>query len=226
MVRAIVFDLDDTLYEEITYVRGGFRIVGEVLAARGVGDAAHIAAALEQLHIENGRAGVLQTLAERLAFPVAWIPELVTTIRSHRPDIRLAADADEVLPRLRTAFRLGCVTDGWAAVQRGKVDALGLRERLDAIVIADERGREYWKPHPVPFLQCCELLQADPGDTVFVGDNPDRDLLGARRAGLRSIRIRRPGSYFCDATCSDADVRPDAEIVDLRELEERIRDWR
>jgi putative hydrolase of the HAD superfamily len=111
------------------------------------------------------------------------------------------------------------VTDGWLAVQRRKVEALGVEPLLDALVISDELGRDFWKPHPKPFLNCCARLGVEPSEAVFVGDNPERDMVGARRAGLASIRIRRPGGYFEATEFGGSEARSDFEIHQLTELE-------
>jgi putative hydrolase of the HAD superfamily len=55
-----------------------------------------------------------------------------------------------VLPRLRRIYGVGCVTNGRAVVQRNKLRGLQAGDLFDAVVVADELGREYWKPHPLP----------------------------------------------------------------------------
>jgi putative hydrolase of the HAD superfamily len=225
MLRAILFDLDDTLYEERQFFRSGFSWVARMLEERGRGAHEQTLALLEQWHHGESREGVFQKLAARLDFPEAWIPELVLAFRSHEPVISLAPDAADVLPRLRDRYRLGCITDGWAAVQRRKLAALGVTPLLDAVVVADDFGRDRWKPHPFPFQRCCELLAVDPADALFVGDNPFRDLPGALRAGLRTARIRRDGAYFAAAEAETARLVADLDVRDLFELQCRLREW-
>jgi len=220
-LRAVIFDLDDTLYEERQFFRSGFAAVAAHLEQRGISPAGRAAELLDNFHHTEGRQQVFQKLAARLGFPEDWVPELVEVFHSHRPIIELAADARELLPRLRAAhhLRLGCVTDGWLAVQRRKVEALGVEPLLNALVISDELGRDFWKPHPKPFHTCCARLGVEPGEAVFVGDNPERDMVGARRAGLASIRIRRPGSYFEATEFDGPEAHPDFEIRQLTELD-------
>lgn len=219
MLRAILFDLDDTLYEERQFFRSGFLAVAEWLEQRGVGPRIPTAELLEHFHQHDGREDVFQKLAVSLAFPSEWVPELVSVFRAHKPDIQLADDVREVLPRLRRQHKLGCVTDGWASVQRAKLEVLGVDSLLDVVVVADDYGRERWKPHSFPFQKCCELLGAAPADSMFVGDNPDRDILGARNAGLSAVRIRRAGGYFARLDSSVAEPGVDLEVQSLVELE-------
>jgi len=220
-IKAVIFDLDDTLYEERQYFRSGFAVVAQTLEQRGFGSGGRIALLLDNFHHAEGRQEVFQKLAVRLGFPENWVPELVELFRSHQPAIELAAEVRELLVRLRDVYqlRLGCVTDGWLAVQRRKVDALNVEPLLDVLVIADELGRNFWKPHPHPFHTCCTRLGVEPEEAVFVGDNPERDILGARRAGLATVRLRRPGAYFEAMETVNAEARPDFEISRLTELE-------
>jgi putative hydrolase of the HAD superfamily len=222
-IRAVLFDLDDTIYEERLYVRGGFSAVAHFLEHRGVGSAVQTLTLLERVHHHEGREQVFQKLSARLGFPADWIPALVEVHRSHEPDIRLAADAVHVLPRLKLQYRLGCVTDGWATVQRNKLKALDVWTLFDAVVVADDYGRDRWKPDPFPFQRCCELLGLAPEAAIFVGDNPERDMRGARKAGLRAIRVRRPGGYFEQDDASDPECAPHCIVRDLVELEQVLR---
>ena len=214
---AVLFDLDDTLYEERQYFRSGFSVIARSLQARGFGNSDETCALLEQFHHNEGRQKVLQKLAVRLGFPADWIPGLVDQFREHVPEIQLASDSTSVLQRLRANYRLGCVTDGWHAVQQRKTAALGVESLMDAIVFSDELGRAFWKPDARPFLVCCERLGVRPQEAVFVGDNPERDIAGAHAAGLYTVRLRRTGGYFGASECSNVHAT-DTEITSLEEL--------
>jgi putative hydrolase of the HAD superfamily len=221
MIRAILFDLDDTLYVEGHFFQSGFSVVASELESRGVGGKREIAGMLAAIHFHEGREKVFQKAAERISFPEEWIPQLVEVFRSHQPRISLAPDACSMLPLLRGKYHLGCVTDGWAEVQRRKVAALGVTEFLDSLVVADDMGREFWKPNPLPIHRCCELLGVSFVEAVLVGDNPERDIKGARNAGMRSIRVRRRDSYFYSVDCVPPDVA-DFEVSDLADLEHML----
>jgi putative hydrolase of the HAD superfamily len=225
-IKAVLFDLDDTLYEEDQFYRSGFAVVGDYLEKRGVGRAEETLALLEHWHNQADRRKVFQKLAEQLGFPFDWIPEMVAVFRAHRPRISLAPDAFAVLPRLRSDYRLGCVTNGWAEIQRRKIEALGLAQRLDAIIIADDFGIEFWKPHPRPFLECCGRLQISPRESLFVGDDPERDIRGARAAGLACVRLRRPGGHCAACETTAPDTQADVTFHNLYEWENWLTQYR
>jgi putative hydrolase of the HAD superfamily len=133
--------------------------------------------------------------------------------------LTLEEDVRDLLSRLRAARRLGLVTDGRLAQQQAKARALGLPWLLDALVFSDELGPEKWKPHPAPFWALLERLGIPAAEAVYVGDNPAKDFLGARRAGMRSVRLRRPDGLHAAAEPESAEASPDAEIRTLSELE-------
>ena len=220
-IKAVIFDLDDTLYEERHFFHSGFAVVAQHLEHRGIGPRDRTTELLQHFHHCEGRAQVFQKLATRMSFPDDWVPGIVELFRSHRPVIELAEDARQLLPWLRGAChqRLGCVTDGWLAVQRRKIEALKVEPLLDTLIVTDELGRAFWKPHPTPFYTCCARLGVTPGEAIFVGDNPERDMVGARSAGLTSVRIRRPGGYFEMTDFVGIEAQPDYEIQQLTELE-------
>jgi putative hydrolase of the HAD superfamily len=101
-------------------------------------------------------------------------------------------DVPPTFDRLRRAgFLLGLVSDGLASVQRAKLRALAtLVGRLDVVVLTGELGPGHAKPSPVPFRVASTLLDVPPGDCTYVGNDPRKDFEGARRCGLRTIRVR------------------------------------
>ena len=95
----------------------------------------------------------LNVLAEELALPDGAVATLVAVIQSHRPAIRLSAQARAVLAALRQAsWRLGLVTNGRPDIQGRKIAALGVTPLVDAVVIAAEHGSGRGKPEAAPFL--------------------------------------------------------------------------
>jgi putative hydrolase of the HAD superfamily len=222
MIQAILFDLDDTLYPEADFCRGGFAAVAEELERRGAGPAAAAQELLESIHFREGRENVLDKASARLGFSAGWVPELVGTFRRHEPDLTLPEETAAALDDLHRRYRLGIVTDGHADVQRRKLAALGLAERVDAIMIADDLGREHWKPHPLPLRVCCRGLGVRPTEAVLVGDYPPRDMAAAARAGMASVRIRTPGGYFSKRDKAGW-PRADFDIRKLAELEGVLR---
>ncbi|MBF0592276.1 MAG: HAD hydrolase-like protein [Nitrospirae bacterium] len=199
-IRAVLFDLDDTLYPEMDFVRSGFRATTSFLEARfGVDPRATFEAMMAALE-RDGRGMVFDTVLRELGLWELGLyrHELTKTLlylyRSHRPEICLYDDVLPFLYYLRASdIRTGLITDGMASVQRNKIRALGLEDILDVIICTDELGREYWKPSLVPFKVALELLPGGiaPEEAVYIGDNPGKDFIAPNELGMTSIQIAR-----------------------------------
>jgi putative hydrolase of the HAD superfamily len=75
-------------------------------------------------------------------------------------------------------------------VQGRKVDGLGIRHFLDAVVISESIGIR--KPDPGIFAEALAQMGVSPASAVYVGDNPDVDIVGAKRIGLLAVWKRDP----------------------------------
>ncbi|MEX0788000.1 MAG: HAD family hydrolase [Anaerolineales bacterium] len=218
-LRAVVFDLDDTLYPETEFVAGGMRAAAR-WAARQAGIGVQIVEAELQESSRTGPHGkAFDTWLQRRNLPADWRRDLVNAYRTHRPRIRLYPDARRALDRIGRSYEMGLVTEGDSAAQRAKLTALGVESLFRAVVILgrDEPGN--WKPSPEPFARCLEALGVPAREAVYVGDNPRKDFRGARQIGMRTVRVRRPGGVYADLEpASDADAA-DVELADLDGLE-------
>ena len=193
VLRAVLFDLDDTLYAEHQFVDGGFGAVAHLLAGVSGRSELDLADRLWKLHRRDGRGRLFDTLIAELGLDghPDLAPACLLVYRSHPTRLTPAPGAIATLGWLRGAgIRTGVVSDGNAAVQGRKLTGLaGLAGLLDVVVMTDDLGPGHAKPSPVPFLVACRLLDVEPSTTIYVGNDPRKDFAGARRAGLRTIRI-------------------------------------
>lgn len=205
--RAILFDLDDTLYPYGAFLRSGFRVVSRHLAEQHGIPAREVFRTLGQA-LRTNRGRELQTLCARFALPEASVLPLRGMIRDHSPRLSLAPDTVRVLRELRDSWRLGVLTNGTPEIQRRKITALGLDALVDEVFCAVECGDAGGKPTPVVFLTALSQLDADPEQSVFVGNDPRVDIDGAARVGMHTIHITtyEPPDHSCDRSCPGAHV--------------------
>ena len=191
-IHSVLFDLDDTLYPEMDFVRSGFRTVARFLSSRLSVPGEEVFRRLMAFLEREGRGGVFDSTLSSFGADLELVRVCVHVYRSHRPDVALFEDALPTLRRLREArVRLGIVTDGMGAVQRAKVDALGLEPLVDAVVLSDVLGQGSGKPAGDAYRVALDLLGARPEETAYVGDNAAKDFLWPNAAGMRTIRLRR-----------------------------------
>jgi putative hydrolase of the HAD superfamily len=217
MLRALVFDLDDTLYPEHEFVLSGFRAVDAWLRLHrgwsGFQESATDAFA------SGARGNIFDLALRELGFPAnsQLVSEMVRTYREHRPSLTLHPDARRALNHFRGSLKLGIITDGYLQTQQNKVAALGLDREFDTVICSDQWGREHWKPSPFPYQKLMEALACTGNECLYVGDNPAKDFVTARQLGWRTIQICRPGGEY-SAVPVPAGHAADHQIRSLDEL--------
>lgn len=194
-----VFDLDDTLYAERDYVRSGFAAV-ESLAADRLG-VQGFAEACWQTFLAGGRGHIFDdVLRSRFGIvDAAFVGDLVSAYRSHKPHIELFADARRVLDRIRClGLSMALITDGPATSQRAKIEALGLNAGFSTIVVTAELGEGKSKPHHAAFEVVQHAIGRDQ-PLAYIADNPLKDFLAPNQLGWKSLRIQRSSGLYCKA---------------------------
>ena len=130
MITTVVFDLDDTLYDEIEYCRSGFAAVAEFLSEPPrMPPAESIFSSLWRHFTAGNRTKTFNAALDELDidYDDRRIGELVNVYRSHIPNITLPRDSRDVLCELRAKFTLALLTDGFLPGQGNKSDSRILR---------------------------------------------------------------------------------------------------
>jgi putative hydrolase of the HAD superfamily len=209
--EAVIFDLDDTLYPERRYALSGFAAISHELQVRHGIPAADAFRTLSSALRAGRRQSAFQELCERFTLDQREIPRLVHLMRMHTPRLRLARAARQVLAAVRRSQPVAVLTNGLPNVQVRKIAALGIEPLVDAVIYAVEHGIGIGKPDAAPFLAVCTRLGVHPRECVFVGNDPIRDVAGARAVGMRTIRVGRFDS--AEALRASIVPEPDADLV-------------
>jgi putative hydrolase of the HAD superfamily len=186
----LVFDLDDTLYEELDYVRSGFSVVAAMVEQRWGIPCQLFDRKLHEVLTIEGRGRVFDLALQHFGVSGrAAVQACLSAYRSHEPDIRLSQSAERALRRFKT-MPLYVVTDGNALVQERKARALGLASRVRRVVVTHRFGRMRAKPSPHCFLRIAKWERVAVDQICYVGDNPTKDFVGIRPLGCRTIRVK------------------------------------
>jgi putative hydrolase of the HAD superfamily len=218
-LKAIVFDLDDTLYSEKDFVLSGFQAVASWAEVNlGISEQQGYPT-LANLYYEGVRNN---TFNQWLTIHQIDRPELITTLldiyRQHLPQIAAFPESIDLLTTLAPSYQIGLVSDGYLAVQQRKWAALGLEHFFDAVVFSDALGRENWKPSTAPFELVLAQLNISPALSVYIGDNPRKDFFGARQLGMYTIQLKRIESEYGNLQPPGADYCPHLIIDSLTEV--------
>lgn len=223
--RAIIFDLDDTLYPEEEYVLSGLRAVSRwVESALGV-PRDETLEAFKKLRATGHVRDTFDEWAKTFGLLPVWGEELTEVYRSHRPVLRLFPGIKALVETFPARVRLGVVTDGFLRPQVAKVCALGAVEWCDAVVYSEALGRHSWKPSPAPFRHVTELLDVPPSSAIYVGDNPTKDFKGARSLGLSTIWGRHSNGQYTRLEAPDVTHAADVVCSSIEELKLHLTIW-
>jgi putative hydrolase of the HAD superfamily len=210
-VRAVFFDLDETLLDHTSAVRAGAAALARALGHPDPAKAVELWLALERHFFDRYLAGELSFLEQRRARVRGLAAEVGRELDDAEADAAFATyfscyqaswtafpDVESCVARLRTHadVRLGVVTNGDRVGQRAKLARLGLLDAMDVVVTADEVG--CGKPDPRIFQEACERAGVPAEAAVMVGDRLDVDADGARAAGLLGVWLDRGGRDLID----------------------------
>jgi putative hydrolase of the HAD superfamily len=204
MIKAVVFDLDDTLYLERDYVASGFRAVAADLCLRSPLCEDEIFGWLWKQFLWGSRGNSFDRLLQK--YPqlssAVTVSDLVTLYRSHTPRLELLQGIEDLLEAvIASGAQTGIITDGPVVSQTAKIRALGLDSRIGLLVKTGEWGAEFCKPHPRAYDRIATQTGIPARQCVYIGDNPEKDFLGAKSLGWSTVRLRLAGQlhYAIDA---------------------------
>lgn len=214
-VQAVVFDLDDTLYSEKEYVRSGYQKVARLLP--------QVQSAEEKLWnaFEQGKPAIDTVLEEAGLWDVELKDKCLTAYRNQFPQLHLYDGVREMLEELRKKnVKIGIITDGRPDGQRRKLEALGLYDLADSVLITDELGGpQFRKPCDIAFQIMQRRFSVPYEAMVYVGDNPTKDFHAPKALGMQWIYFRNAeGLYSCD----DAGISVAASIQEIQTILEQV----
>lgn len=210
----VVFDLDDTLYDEYDYQTSGIRAVAEEL--KNLYDKDLIQTLLHWR--DQGVKDIFGKVCKVLQLPIEVKRSLVWIYRLHDPDIALHDDVREALVAIqRMVKRIMILTDGRSISQRKKLKALCLNDI--EVYISEEYSSE--KPKPERFRIIMNSCFAD--KYYYIGDNPKKDFLAPNALGWITVGIRNNNAlHEQNVDGSETMSSPSIWIKSIREIVELL----
>ncbi len=164
-----------------------------------------------EVQVTDAMRDALAETCGHLPVPVDPILGVFRSLSMRR--FRVFPDTVSVLEHLRQRYRLGLVCDGQRVFFDDELDRAGLSTMFEVVVCSSDHP--FHKPDARMFQLALEVLDLAPGDTVYVGDSLDRDIVGCKRAGMNGILLDRGGNY---SGPPDTKFAPDAVIGSLSDL--------
>lgn len=217
--KVVVFDLDDTLYKEIDYLKSGYRKVAELVEKRFHYDAREVYERLYDCYVKGENSFFCLNETYGLDNPIS---DYLNVYRLHQPSITLSDGVEDTLNELkRRGVKLGLITDGRTISQKNKINALGLNRWFDEqnIIISEEFGSE--KTDERNFRYFLDLY---PGcKYCYVGDNPKKDFVVPNLLHWETIMLKDNGRNIHKQEPVAEGYLPQHTITEIEELLDFIR---
>ena len=201
MVRAVLFDLDDTLFDHRESAAEALRRVQQAHECFRHAEFEDIerqhARLLEEYHpdVVSGRLGMDEARRERFrrlfehfgmrAEDALCAATAMFYRHSYLDARRAVAGAAALLEAVRRRAAVGIVSNNMLQEQQEKLAHCGLAAHVDVLVVSEEAGVS--KPDPAIFRIALDALSVGAGEAVMVGDSWTADVLGAHAAGIRAV---------------------------------------
>jgi len=217
--KAVLFDLDNTLLDFWSFKQKAAKAAARAMVRRGLPEREgrvyrRIFEVYDEYGVEYQKTFYQVIHPYRLEVGQAERIQQAAIVAYLRSKFRALKPYPGVVPTLRKLkkkAKIGIVTDAprnkaWMRLVLSKMDNL-----FETVVTTDDTKVK--KPHRAPFEAALRKLRVDAKDALFVGDNNDRDMLGAKNLGMK-VCLAKYGEKFKRTK----KVKLDYEIKDFREL--------
>ena len=210
----LVFDLDDTLYKEIDFLKSAYLEIACYLNEYTSNTVTELYEFL--LNAYQSGLNAFETILKTYNIHQVSTMDLIKKYRQHQPNIQLSKTTQNVLYEIKTkVFRVGLITDGRSVQQRHKIEALGLTQYFNDIIISEEFGSE--KPNPRNFLYF-ETAYGSMNHFIYVADNTKKAFIAPNALGWTTICLQDDGQNIHPQTTESTTHAPHMTISDLSEL--------
>ncbi len=220
MIKAIIFDLDNTLMDFMTMKKNAINAAVKSMIDAGLNmnpEKAH-----EELYAIYDKKGiefqqVFDNFLEEHLGHVDWkiLSSGVVAYRKAReaslvpyPHVNMT-----LTELLKKGFKLAVLSDAPRREAWLRLSYLQLQHTFDTVITFEDTG--FKKPHQTPFRKVLSIIDVEPENTIMVGDWPERDLVGAREVGMITVFARYGFSFDRNPVGSEG---ADYGIDDIREI--------
>ncbi len=200
MTNNILFvDLDDTLFEEVEYVKSGFLEVSKYIAEINKTNSEEIFNQMVYQFNKYGRTGVFNRVMSFFEFDIPSVSDMIVIYRNHKPNIQAYEGVYNAITNIRSIYNnIFVITDGVVEVQKNKVSALNLEKYIDGVIYCMEYNSP--KPSIISIEQYTQNILFDKSRSMMIGDDPFCDIECAYKFGINAVRVLT--GRFKDIRCN------------------------
>lgn len=228
MIRAVVFDLDNTLVDFMAMKRLSIEAAINAMIDAGLKlSRFEIQDRIDKIYQEKGME--FQNVFDQLLYDEFQKVDY-KILSSGVVAYRRAREAalvpykhtySTLIELLKMGIKLGVVSDAPAKEAWLRLTYLNFHHIFDHIVTFEDTGVR--KPNPEPFKKILELLHVEPHESLMVGDWAERDVVGASKVGMKTIFARYGDVFGTFESNADYEVSDISEVIDVVRNENKIR---
>lgn len=220
MIRAVIFDLDNTLTDFMKMKRAaidaavdGMIDAGLTLTRQQASDKIYGVYDREGIEYQQVFDRFLQEELGRVDYKILT-GAVVAYRRARDSYLVLYPHVNLTLMELaKRGLRLAVVSDAPRFQAWLRLSQLQLQHFFDPVVAFEDTGER--KPSPKPFQRALEMLGIDPGEALMIGDWPERDVIGAKQVGIRTAFARYGDTFGTQESGADFDLNDVYELVGI-----------
>ena len=200
MIKAVVFDLDHTLFDRYATIK---KLVPQLRKHFDLGDGITDEYFIQELSyadkhfVHKGWEGIYNHLVSKGIFKtLPGFAEYTEIVLRHFRHIAEKYDfAEPTLKKIKSkGYKIGLITNGSHELQYKKLGMLELTDLFDEIIVSGDTP--YQKPDERIFLMMAEKMGVEPSEMMYVGDHPMNDVEGSRKAGCVSVWVKTTGTWI------------------------------
>ncbi|MDL1892620.1 HAD family hydrolase [Sphingobacteriales bacterium CHB3] len=224
MIKAVIFDLDNTLVDFMAMKRQAITAAIDSMIDAGLKlSRDEVQTRIDAIYNERGIE--FQNVFDQLLYDIFQKVDykiLSAGIIAYRrareaalvpyPHVNLT-----LVSLVKRGLKLAVISDAPSREAWLRLCYLNLHHMFDHVITFDDTGER--KPSPVPFLKALELLQVQPHEAIMVGDWAERDMVGAAQVGITTVFARYGDTFGTVDTNARYDINDVSELLDIVEQE-------
>lgn len=220
MIKSVIFDLDNTILDFIRMKRDAISaaVSGMIEAGLEV-DPKEAFGEIMQMYAEGGWENQkifneFLTRKEGTVNNKLLVGGVVAYRRAREASLQVYPNVNRtLLELLKMGIRLAVVSDAPSREAWMRIYYLNLHHVFDVVITFDETGVR--KPSPVPFQLALDRLKVKAEEAIMIGDWPERDVVGAKQLGIRTVFARYGDTFGTVHSGADWDVKNVYELVNI-----------
>ncbi|MBI1971915.1 MAG: TIGR02253 family HAD-type hydrolase [Candidatus Aenigmarchaeota archaeon] len=217
MIKAVIFDLDNTLIDFMSTKKASCdAAIGAMIEAGLKTPKQKALKALFSLYREKGieHQTIFKPFLEKTMGRVDYkimAAGIVAYRKMKSATLMTYPSVKKILGRLNKRYKLAILSDAPALQAWTRLVEMGLENYFDAVITYNDTHK--LKPHPRPFIKALRSLGVKPAEAVMIGDSLLRDVRGAKRMGMKTVL-----ASYGNTNKRKLNIRADAEISDIKDL--------